>query len=400
MGDLNAAAVLPLSGITVVALEQAVAAPFASRQLADLGARVVKVERPGVGDFARHYDTSVKGLASYFVWLNRGKESLCLDLKDAAAADILDRLLTGADVFIHNLAPGAVDRLQLGKAVVRDRYPRLITCAISGYGTSGPYRERRAYDLLIQADAGLMSLTGTEDSPSRAGISVADIAAGMYAFSGILTALIARGQTGDGQWMEVSLLESLGEWMSYAAYFTKYGGTAPRRTGSSHPTIAPYGPFASSEGERIYLSVQNQREWVRFCTVVLEQTELISHPRFDTNAKRVENRAELQELVESAIARHSMAELVRRLDAAPLGWANLNSVHGFNAHPQLAARRRWREVSSPVGPLSLLIPPVTMEGLTPVMGEIPSLGQHTDVVLSRLGFDRDRIDELRRRGAV
>ncbi|MEO8452585.1 MAG: CaiB/BaiF CoA-transferase family protein [Gemmatimonadota bacterium] len=398
MGDLSSA--LPLEGLTVVALEQAVAAPFATRQLADQGARVIKIERPGVGDFSRGYDTAVKGLASYFVWVNRSKESLSLDLKHAIAPDVLHRLLLNADVFIHNLGLGAVDRLGLGAEVVKERYPQLITCAISGYGSTGPYRNRRAYDLLIQAESGLMSVTGTEETPSRAGISIADIAGGMYALSGILTALFARSRTGRGTWMEVSLLEALGEWMSFPAYYTRYGGGPPPRTGAGHGTIAPYGSFKVGDGGSVYLAIQNEREWRRLCAEVLELPDLGSDSRFDSNPKRSEMKAELQAIIEQVFARCSLSEVERRLDEAKIAWAHLNTAAEFVDHPQLAARDRWRDVVSPGGPISMMLPPVTVEGVEPAMGPIPRVGQHTDEILTELGFSPETIAELHKTGAV
>jgi itaconate CoA-transferase len=391
--------VRPLDGITVVTLEHAVSAPFASRQLADLGARVIKVERPGGGDFARGYDTLVKGLASYFVWLNRSKESLTLDLKHPAGAQVLDRLLERADVFLHNLAPGAVGRLGFGAEVVRHRYPRLISCAISGYGSVGPYRDRRAYDLLIQADLGLMSLTGTPDTPSRAGIPAADIAAGMYGYSGVLAALLARAKTGSGSWLEVPMADALAEWLSYAAYYTDYGGVAPPRTGASHSTVAPYGPFATSDGT-IYLSVQNDREWARFCGEVIGQPELARDPRFDSNPKRAARRAELQAIIEAGLAGYGTDQVAALLDQAKLAWSRLNPIDQLRRHPQLAARNRWREIGSPAGPLWALLPPVAMEGVEPVMGAIPAVGEHTDAILAELGFERGLIDQWREQQVI
>jgi len=392
--------VRPLEGLTVVAVEQAIAAPLASRHLADLGARVIKIERPGTGDFARTYDTTVKGMASYFVWLNRGKESLTLDLKHPAAADVLHRLLDRADVFLHNLAPGAVDRLGFGAEALRSRNPRLIGCVISGYGSTGPYRDRRAYDLLLQADAGVMSLTGTPEDPCRAGLPVADIACGMYAFSGILTALLVRSQTGAGRWMEVSLLDAVAEWLSFSAYYAAYGGVTPQRSGASHPTLTPYGPFATGGGETIYLSVQNEREWARFCAEVLERPELTTDLRFDSNPKRLQNRTQVHAIVESVLARYDAEEVIRRLEAAQIAWSKLNSIDRLFDHPQLAARGRWREVASPVGPLRALLPPVTMDGVDPAMGEVPAVGQHTEAILAELGLDAAAIAQLRGAGAL
>jgi itaconate CoA-transferase len=391
---------LPLAGITVVALEQAVAAPFATRQLADLGARVIKIERPGSGDFARAYDTTVNGLSSHFVWLNRSKQSFTLDLKHSDAAAILDRLLTRADVFVQNLAPGAADRLGLGSATLRQKYPRLISCSVSGYGASGPYRDKKAYDLLIQSEAGLLSITGTEETPSKVGISIADIAGGMYAYSAILTALIARGRTGDGSAIEVSLLEALGEWMGYAAYYTSYGGSPPLRTGASHAAIAPYGPFGTGDGKVVYLGVQNDREWRGFCRSVLERPDLVADSRFNSNSNRVQHRSDLHAAIEDVFRQLSAEKIIQRLDAAQIANARMNTIQQFLDHPQLAARERWRTVDSPVGPLPALIPPATFRGNEPAMGPIPALGEQTEAILLELGFDRETIHGWRCASAI
>lgn len=377
---------LPLEGITVVSLEQAVAAPFATRQLADLGARVIKIERPGVGDFARGYDATVRGLSSHFVWLNRSKESLTLDLKRAEAKVILDRLLEKADVFVQNLAPGATERLGFVSEDLRKKYPRLIICDVSGYGSSGPYRDKKAYDMLIQAETGLISITGTNETPCKVGISVADIACGMYAYSGILTALLVRSKTGEGVALETSLFDSLGEWMSYAAYYS-LGGTAPPRTGANHATIAPYGPVMSGDNKVVYLGLQNEREWKKFCEVVLESPELCADPRFDSNAKRVQNRPQLDLVMQGVFQRLTAGEIIARLEAAQIANASLNTVQEFVEHPQLKGRERWRTVGSPAGPLPALLPPVTMENTETVMNEVPALGQHTDAILGEIGFD-------------
>lgn len=391
---------LPLEGITVVAVEQAVAAPFATRQLADFGARVIKIERRGAGDFARAYDHTVKGMSSFFVWLNRSKESLALDLKHPAARVILHRLLTKADVFMQNLVPGAGDRLGLGSDELRRNYPRMIVWEISGYGKTGPYRNRKAYDLLIQSEAGLVSITGTEENPSKVGISIADIAAGMYAYSGILTALIAREKTGEGLAFEVSLLEALGEWMSQPAYYTGYGGTALPRSAASHAAIAPYGPFRTGDGKTIYLGVQNQPEWCRFCPVVLERPDLATDERFGSNAKRVEHRRALDDIIGEVFGLRSAEEMINRLEKAQIAYGGMNTVAGFLQHPQLGARERWRSVESPVGPLRALIPPVAFEGLAHVMRPIPDVGEHTTPILSELGFDDRTIQEWRQAGVI
>jgi len=389
---------LPLEDITVVSLEQAVAAPFATRQLADLGARVIKIERPDGGDFARGYDTTVKGLSSYFVWLNRSKQSLTLDLKKAGGADVLARLVERADVFVQNLAPGAADRLGTTPADLCARHPRLIVCTVSGYGSSGPYAAKKAYDLLVQSEVGLISITGTEAHPVKAGISVADIAAGMYAYAGILTALLARASTGRGAAIDVSLFDALGEWMQPAAYYTGYGGSPPPRSGADHASIAPYGPFRAADGEEVYLGVQNAREWKNLCARVLQRPELADDERFATNSARVRNRDALRDAIESAFAGLSAAHITDRLESARIAYARMNSVEQYLAHPQLTGRRR--DIGSPAGPLLAVLPPVGMSGVEPVMGDVPALGQHTDQILGELGIDRDTIARWRTEGVV
>lgn len=391
---------LPLEGMTVVSLEQAVAAPFATRQLADLGARVIKVERPGVGDFARHYDEKARGLSSHFVWLNRSKESIALDLKKEGAKEVLRRLISRADVFVQNLAPGAVERLGFGEKQLRRRQPRLVTCSVSGYGESGPYREKKAYDLLVQCETGLVSVTGTPETPSKVGISVADIAAGMYAFSGILTALLKRERTGEGSHIEVSLFEALSEWMGFPAYYTMYSGEQPPRTGASHAAIAPYGPFPCGDGRTVFLGIQNEREWERFCREVLQRPELAGDPRFSSNPRRVENRDELHEEIGRVFGTLSSEEVIGRLDAARIANARLRSVREFLEHPQLEARRRWRKVDSPAGVLDALLPPAVPNAEEPVMGPIPEVGEHTEAILEELGYDEDGVEALRREGAL
>ena len=391
---------LPLHGITVVSIEQAVAAPFATRQLADLGARVIKIERPDGGDFARGYDTTVKGLSSHFVWLNRSKESLTLDLKRPEAQRVLARLLERADVFVQNLAPGAADRLGASPAGLRAHYPRLVVCSVSGYGSSGPYSQKKAYDLLVQSEVGLISITGTQETPSRVGISIADIAAGMYAYSGVLTALLARTASGEGTTIEVSLFDALAEWMGYAAYYTAYGGSAPPRSGPDHASIAPYGPFRSREGGDVYLGIQNAREWTRFCADVLRVPDLADDQRFRTNSSRVEHRVALHEAIEAVFRDLSAPEIIERLEAARIAYARLNSVAEFVEHPQLTARDCWRDIESPVGPLRALVPPVRMEGVEPVMNAVPSLGQHSQTILEELGFDSDTIARWRKEGTI
>lgn len=377
----------PLEGILVVALEQAVAAPFATRQLADLGARVIKVERPPAGDFARGYDETVKGQSSHFVWLNRSKESLALDIKDPADRQVLDALIGKADVFLQNLAPGACRRLGLDAETLRAKRPELIHASISGYGEGGPYEQKKAYDLLVQCEAGLVSVTGTPETPSKAGISVADIAAGMYAYSGILTAVISRLRTGEGATIEVSMLEALAEWMGFPMYYAAYGGSDPQRTGASHAAIAPYGPMQVAGGERVFLGIQNEREWQRFCVDVLSRPELADDPRFVTNSLRSQNRAALTEQIELITAALSADQLVQRLDAAQIANARLRTMAGLVSHPQLTARERWREVDSPAGPLMSLLPPVTFVGTQPIDPRpIPAVGEHTDAIMAELGL--------------
>ena len=387
----------PLEGVTVVAIEQAVAGPFATRQLADLGARVIKIERPDGGDFARAYDTSVKGMASHFVWLNRSKESLTLDLKRPEATAVLQRLLEGADVFLQNLAPGAIDRLGLGANVLRQRYPRLVICSLSGYGPTGPYADKKAYDLIIQSEVGMLSVTGTEATPSKVGVSIADISAGMYAYSGVLTALLARKDTGEGTVVDVALIDTLGEWMGYAAYYTEYGGTQPPRTGASHATIAPYGPYRTCDGT-IIVAVHSSREWAEFCAGVLQQPALAEDARFQTNVLRVQHREALTEAIDAVLVHLPSTEVLRRLEAANIANARVNSIREYLQHPQLAARESWREIDSPSGPIRALVPPVRMQHVEPVMGAVPALGQHSRAILEELEFDRETIAPWAERG--
>jgi itaconate CoA-transferase len=391
---------LPLEGITVVSLEQAVAAPFATRQLADLGARVIKVERPEVGDFARGYDRTVKGLASHFVWLNRSKESLTLDLKQDGAKEVLARIIERADVFVQNLAPGATGRLGFGAQILRERHPSLIVCDISGYGSSGPYRDKKAYDLLVQCEVRLISITGTPETPSKVGVSIADIACGMYAYSGILAALLRRGRTGEGAALEVSLFEALAEWMGFPAYYAMYGGKEPPRTGASHAAIAPYGPFECGDGKVIFLGIQNEREWERFCEVVLEQPALAEDERFASNSERVENRDDLYQDIEAILQKFSSSEAIERLEEAKIANARMRTVRGLLEHPQLEARDRWREVGSPVGPLRALLPPAIIDTIEPLMAPIPSVSEHTEKILAELGYDDDTVATLRQAAAI
>ena len=381
---------LPLEGITVVSLEQAVAAPFATRQLADLGARVIKVERPGVGDFARGYDETVRGMSSHFVWLNRSKESLALDLKEDENKEILRRLVARSDVVVQNLAPGAAGRLGFGAEDLRVEHPHLVYCSVSGYGEGGPYTQKKAYDLLVQCEVGLVSITGTPETPSKVGLPAADIAAGMYAYSGILSALFRRERTGEGATLEVSMLEALAEWMGFPAYFTGYGGEEPRRSGASHAAIAPYGPFACADGEVVFLGIQNEREWKRFCEEVLGRERMAEDDRFDKNSRRVENRAELHAEIEEVFSSLSSEEAIERLEGAGVANARMRTVRQFLDHPQLEARDRWREFGSPVGSLRGLLPPATLAGTEPVMASIPQVGEHNEKLLAELGYKHSR----------
>ncbi len=374
----------PLEGVLVVALEQAVAAPFATRHLADLGARVVKVERPGGGDFARGYDRTVHGQSSYFVWLNRGKESVVLDVKDEADRALLGRLIDRADVFVQNLAPGAADRLGLGADALRPARPRLIHCSITGYGPEGPYRLKKAYDLLVQCEAGLVMATGTPEVPSKAGISIADIATGMYAYSGILTALYDRERTGHGASLQVAMIDALAELMTQPSYFSRYGGEPTRRTGASHPSIAPYGPFRALDGQ-VFFGIQNEREWQSFCRDVLRQSDLAADPRFAANPDRVKHDHELTAIIERSFATLSAAQVSDALEAAGIANARLRSPEELIVHPQLTARDRWRQVRTPGGQVDALLPPVQVSGQHMVMGPVPSLGEHTEAIRAEFG---------------
>ncbi len=389
----------PLDGALVLALEHAIAAPFATRQLADLGARVIKIERPGVGDFARAYDDRVHGLASHFVWCNRSKESLTLDLKHPEAHAILARLVARADILVQNLAPGAAARLGLSEVALRPAHPRLILCDISGYGADGPGRDRKAYDLLIQAEAGFLSVTGAPGNPAKAGISIADIAAGMYAYSGILAALLQRAQTGHGSHVEVSMLEALGEWMGFPLYYAFDGAAPPPRLGAAHATIAPYGPFPTSDGA-VMLGVQNEREWAAFCAAVLQAPALAADPRFDSNIRRVANRDALTQRIAAAFATVTAAEAETRLAAAGIAYARVRDMAGLWDHPQLAARGRWRTIASPAGPLPALLPPAGSDAFTPRMDPVPALGEHTATILAELGYTPSDIARLQDTRAI
>ena len=394
----------PLEGITVVTLEHAIAAPFCTRQLADLGARVIKVERPGVGDFARAYDTRVHGQASHFVWTNRSKQSLTLDLKHAQAGEVLARLLKDADVLVQNLAPGAAARLGLSFEALHEAHPRLIVCDISGYGDDpgrpGPYRDKKAYDLLIQSEAGFLSITGSPDEPAKAGCSIADIAAGMYAYTNIMAALIQRGKTGQGCRIDVSMLESMAEWMSYPLYYAFDGAEPPPRAGASHATICPYGPFTAGDGRTVMLGLQNEREWQAFCAKVLRRPELATDARFNANAKRVAARPALLKIITDTFAGLTADDVVARLEDAQIANARVNTMRDVWAHPQLKARERWVSVATPGGAMPALLPPGMPESFEARMDPVPALGEHTAAVLAELGFAAGEIEQLRADAAI
>ena len=390
----------PLDGVTVVALEQVIAGPFCTRQLAELGARVIKIERPEGGDQSRSMDRTVQGLSSHFVWTNRSKESLALDVKHPEAKPILARLLERADVFVQNLAPGAVERLGLGAAELRARHPRLVWCGISGYGTSGPYAEKRAYDLLVQCEAGLLSVTGTPEAPAKAGIPVADIAAGMYAMSSILAALLRRERDGVGATLDITMFEALGEWMGFPAYFTNYGGSPPPRSGAYHATIVPYGPFRAGDGKTVFLSIQNEREFARFCDKVLGEAELQKDPRFSSSPARMANREAMHAEIERVFGKLTAAQVVERLEVAGIANARLNTLQEFWEHPQLAARDRWREVGTSAGAVRAPKPPFNLSEFEPRMDDVPALGAHSRALLEELGYGAGKIDALAAAGAI
>jgi itaconate CoA-transferase len=385
----------PLDGVTVVTLEHAIAAPLCTRHLADLGARVIKIERPGSGDFARGYDTRVRGLASHFVWTNRSKESVTLDVKQPQAREILARLIGRADILVQNLAPGAASRLGLGYTSLAEDHPRLIVCDVSGYGASGPYVHKKAYDLLIQSEAGFLSVTGTPQDPCKAGNSIADISAGMYAYSSILAALLQRGRTGQGTHIDVSMLETMVEWMSYPLYYAFEGATAPPRAAASHATIYPYGPFRAGDGKFVMLGLQNEREWAVFCDRVLRQPELARDGRFSSNARRAAARAVVDAIVAEAFEPLTAQEVMARLEVAGIANARVNDMQDVWAHPQLAARGRWTEVGTPAGQVPALLPPALPDDVSARMDAVPALGEHTDRVLGELGYSQEAITGLR-----
>ncbi len=385
----------PLEGITVVGLEQVIAGPFCTRQLAELGARVIKIERPGGGDAARGYDKTVKGQSSHFVWVNRSKESLALDVKHPSAKPILEKLLAKADVFVQNLAPGAAERLGLGADELRAKHPKLIWCGISGYGPAGPYAGKKAYDLLVQCEAGLLSVTGTPEQSAKAGIPVADIAAGMYALSSILAALYRRQAEGVGATLDITMFESLGEWMGFPAYFSAYGGEAPPRSGAHHATIVPYGPFKAGDGKTVFLSIQNEREFVRFCEVVLENRDLALDARYSTGPSRAENREAVHAEIDAVFAGLSSSQVIERLEKAGIANAKLNSMQEFWDHPQLEARERWRQVGTPGGPVDAVKPPFNLDGFEPRMDAVPALGAHSRAILAELGFGSLEIEGMK-----
>ncbi len=390
----------PLEGLTVVALEHVIAGPFCTRPLAELGARRITIERPGVGDPARAYDDRVRGMSSHFVWTNRSKESLTLDLKQAEAIEIVHKLLRNADVLIQNLAPGAAARMGFSFDALENNYPKLIVCDISGYGADGPYRDKKAYDLLIQSESGLLSVTGTEETPSKAGCSIVDIASGMYAYSNILAALIERGRSGKGCRIDISMLESMAEWMSFPLYYAYDDAPPPPRAGASHATIYPYGPFPAGDGKVVMLGLQNEREWAIFCDKVLVRPELKTDERFSSSQKRSSARKELYDIIVDLFSSFSAEEIVKRLDEAQIGNARMNDMREVWEHGQLRARNRWREVQSPVGPIKALLPPGVPDSFDPRIDPIPSVGEHTESILAELGYSASAISELRARGVI
>lgn len=375
---------LPLSGLRVIALEQAVAAPLCSRHLADLGADVIKIEHPDGGDLARGYDSVVNGQSAYFVWANRGKRSLTLDLKSEQGRQALGELLAGADVFVHNVGPGAVERLGFGRGAIAERWPRLINCAISGYGSDGPFQQRKAFDLLIQGEAGLLSVTGAPNSPAKVGISIADTCAAVYALSAVLAAVIERDRNGRGAFIDISLLDCLAEWMMAPAYHQLYAGTQPRRAGARHNMMVPYGVYRTGTRGHVNLAVQTQAQWQRLCTQVLERTDLIEDTRFATNEARVRNRDELETVIEERLQKLEPPEVTRLLTAAGIPTGNVNDLQGLVEHPQLEARSRWSEAGSPAGPVRVLRAPFNISGVVERRSSVPALGEHTDLIMREL----------------
>jgi itaconate CoA-transferase len=390
---------LPLDGITVVSLEHAIAAPFATRQLADMGARVIKVERPGVGDFARNYDTRVNGMASHFVWTNRSKESLTLDVKHAEGSIILQKLVSKADVVVQNLAPGAAARLGLGYTALSKDNPGVIVCNISGYGTGGPDEKRKAYDLLVQSESGFVTTTGTPDTPSKAGISIADIAAGMYAYTNILAALLQRGKSGKGCEIDLSMLDAMTEWMSYPLYYAYKGAEPPARAGASHPTIFPYGPFTVGDGRTVILGLQNEREWKAFCEVVLEAPELTTDAQFSSNSLRAQNKDTLTQIITTSFSDLTTEGVIERLDRAGIANANMNEMADVWNHVQFETRNRWREVDTPAGRIPALLPPGGI-GAEPRMDAVPDLGEHSVALLAEFGYTEENITKLQKEKVI
>jgi itaconate CoA-transferase len=400
LNDMAKSQAGPLAGIRVLALEQAVAGPLCTRHLVDLGADVIKVERQGGGDFARTYDKSVKGLSSYFVWLNRGKRSLTLDMKHPEAKTILTRLIERSDVVVQNLGPGAVDRLGFGPSELRERYPSLVVCSISGYGSSGPYVHRKAFDLLLQGETGVIATTGTGDGLAKLGISVGDIGAGVYGAMGVLAALFERATTGQGKLVESSLFDALAEWMGYPAYYTLYGGSPPARAGVRHATVVPYGAYRCAGGQQVLLAVQTQNQWEAFCKQVCERPEWIDDSRFDTPPNRRVHRDELETAIEDVFSDLERETVTDRLRAADIPYGDLNEIDQFLKHPQLSERDRWRTINSPVGPIEAIVPPFILEGTELTMGDIPEVGQQTDEILMEIGFDDKAISQLHAAHAV
>ncbi|PAF46000.1 CaiB/BaiF CoA-transferase family protein [Helicobacter sp. 11S02629-2] len=389
---------LPLEGKIVLSIEQAIAAPFATRQLADLGARVIKIERPKVGDLARGYDKRTKGLASHFVWTNRSKESLAIDLKEEDSKKVLEKLLPKVDIFVQNLAPGASTRLGLDYESLKKINPKIIVCDISGYGAGGPYEHKKAYDLLIQSESGLLSITGTKEDVVKVPISIADISAGMYAYSGILSALLHLEQTGEGSKVEISMLECLGEWMGYPLYYTFEGAEPPVRSGAFHASITPYGPYKTKDGV-VMFGLQNEREWANFCHIVLQREELVLHEDHKTNTLRTQNNEKVRDIIESCFANLTSEEVTYRLEEAKIANGKVNTLDKFWEHPQLKARNRWAEVDSPAGILPALIPPATNSNFKARMDAIPDLGEHTVMILKELGLESE-LESFKEKGVI